>query len=115
MPITGRPSKLSSGMPWFFIQLRWMKRSLIGPPNHCWERSFFVLSPDIASAFHCSFENAAAADASGRIEEPAGERAVTLPGIASMVEFAGRASAAVKTLAETAAGLGAGETLDYAG
>ncbi len=27
MPITGRPSKASSGRPWFFIQLRWMKPS----------------------------------------------------------------------------------------
>jgi hypothetical protein len=50
-----------------------------------------------------------------RVEGQAGDRAVALPGIASMIELAGRAIAAGKTLAETAAGLGAGETIDYAG
>ena len=43
MPMIGRPSKASSGRPLFFIQLRWMKPSLSCPPNHAWDRSFFIL------------------------------------------------------------------------
>ncbi len=50
-----------------------------------------------------------------RVDESGEGRATALPGVASMVELANRAIAAGKTLAETAAGLGAGEALDYAG
>ncbi len=39
MPITGRPSNAWSGMPWFFIQLRYMKPFLSAVPNHSAERS----------------------------------------------------------------------------
>ena len=41
MPITGRPSKASSGRPEFFIQERWMNASLLSPPNQACERSGF--------------------------------------------------------------------------
>src|SRR5882724_11077189 len=54
MPITGRPSNWSDGMPWFFIQLRCMKASREGPPNQCCERSTrlplsAILSPCLRS------------------------------------------------------------------
>ena len=39
MPMTGRPSKTSSGSPWFRIQLRWMKPSLSALPNQAADRS----------------------------------------------------------------------------
>ncbi len=32
MPMTGRPSNTSAGRPWLFIQLRWMKPSLLRGP-----------------------------------------------------------------------------------
>ena len=38
MPMTGRPSNTCDGMPWFLIQLRWMKPSLSFFPNHSAER-----------------------------------------------------------------------------
>jgi hypothetical protein len=41
MPTMGRPSNSWSGMPWFFIQLRYMKPFLSAEPNHSVERSFF--------------------------------------------------------------------------
>jgi len=44
MPITGRPSNISSGWPEFFIQLRWMKASLPVPPNQASERSGFFIT-----------------------------------------------------------------------
>jgi hypothetical protein len=50
-----------------------------------------------------------------RVDDKAGDRAIALAGVGNMIELAGRAIAAGKTLAETAAGHGAGETLDYAG
>ncbi|MDT4855057.1 hypothetical protein FQZ97_893950 [compost metagenome] len=43
MPTMGRPSNSWSGMPWFFIQLRYMKPFLSAEPNHSVERSFFVM------------------------------------------------------------------------
>src|SRR5450830_1669972 len=39
MPMIGRPSNSWSGMPWFFIQLRYMKPFLSAVPNHWAERS----------------------------------------------------------------------------
>ncbi len=54
IPITGRPSKVSSGRPWFFIQLRWMKPSRVAPPNQCCERSFFVLLVTLSSGMWSS-------------------------------------------------------------
>ena len=39
MPMTGRPSKTSSGSPWLRIQLRWMKPSLSALPNQAADRS----------------------------------------------------------------------------
>lgn len=42
MPMIGRPSNSWSGMPWFFIQLRYMKPFLSAEPNHSVERSFFL-------------------------------------------------------------------------
>src|SRR3990167_2169549 len=39
MPMMGRPSNSWSGMPWFFIQLRYMKPFLSAVPNHSVERS----------------------------------------------------------------------------
>ncbi len=48
MPITGRPSKASSGRPLFFIQLRWMKASLPCPPNQCCERRFVTLPTPVS-------------------------------------------------------------------
>jgi hypothetical protein len=39
MPMMGRPSNAWSGMPWFFIQLRYMKPFLSALPNHSVERS----------------------------------------------------------------------------
>ncbi|MBO67470.1 MAG: hypothetical protein CL398_04080, partial [Acidiferrobacteraceae bacterium] len=44
IPMTGRPSNWSSGRPWFFIQLRWLKPSLSAFPNHAELRRvvFFV-------------------------------------------------------------------------
>src|SRR4051794_16175686 len=39
MPMTGRPSNSWSGMPWFFIQLRYMKPFLSAVPNHSAERN----------------------------------------------------------------------------
>ena len=39
MPITGRPSNESAGIPWFFIQLRCRKPSLSALPNQACERS----------------------------------------------------------------------------
>ena len=42
MPMIGRPSNSWSGMPWFFIQLRYMKPFLSAVPNHSAERSFRV-------------------------------------------------------------------------
>jgi hypothetical protein len=39
----GFPSKLSSGKPPFFIQLRWMNASLSSPPNHAEDRNFRVI------------------------------------------------------------------------
>ncbi len=41
MPTIGRPSNSWSGMPWFFIQLRYMKPFLSAEPNHSAERNFF--------------------------------------------------------------------------
>ena len=38
MPITGRPSNWSLGMPWFFIQDRCVIASRSSRPNHCCER-----------------------------------------------------------------------------
>ena len=43
MPITGRPSKASSGKPEFFIQLRWMKASFETPPNQAYDLSLRVV------------------------------------------------------------------------
>src|SRR5262245_8269419 len=43
MPITGRPSNRSWGMPWFFIQLRWMNPSRSAWPNQAEDRSLRVL------------------------------------------------------------------------
>jgi hypothetical protein len=48
MPMTGRPSKASSGKPWFFIQLRWMKPSLSAGPNQAAERNFSLSDLDIS-------------------------------------------------------------------
>src|SRR5439155_25922756 len=45
MPMIGLPWNSWSGMPWFFIQLRYMKPFLSWVPNHAAERSsglFFV-------------------------------------------------------------------------
>ena len=38
MPITGRPSNWSCGMPWFFIHDRWVIASRSWRPNHSMER-----------------------------------------------------------------------------
>ena len=45
MPITGRPSNWSCGMPWFFIHERCVIASRSSRPNHSAERSlrFFVV------------------------------------------------------------------------
>ena len=40
MPMMGLPWNSWSGMPWFFIQLRYMKPFLSAVPNHSAERSF---------------------------------------------------------------------------
>src|SRR5471032_3218326 len=50
MPTMGRPSNSWSGMPWFFIQLRYMKPFLSAEPNHSAERNFLV----IESAARCA-------------------------------------------------------------
>ena len=50
-----------------------------------------------------------------RVEEDGGSRATAVPGVATMAELAGKAIAAGKSLADMAAGLGNGESLDYAG
>ena len=39
IPTMGRPSNSWSGMPWFFIQLRYMKPFLSAVPNQAAERS----------------------------------------------------------------------------
>ena len=43
MPITGRPSNWSCGMPWFFIHERCVIASRSSRPNHSAERSFFFV------------------------------------------------------------------------
>jgi hypothetical protein len=43
MPMTGLPWNSWSGMPWFFIQLRYMKPFLSWVPNHSAERSLTLL------------------------------------------------------------------------
>src|SRR5687767_6593000 len=48
MPITGRPSNMWSGWPWFLIQLRCMKASLLAPPYQCRDLSCFL--PSVPSA-----------------------------------------------------------------
>ena len=50
-----------------------------------------------------------------RVDDGDGRRATALAGVATMAELAGKAIAAGKSLADTAAGLGKGESLDYAG
>src|SRR5581483_1694048 len=48
MPMTGRPSKESAGIPSFFIQLRCIMESRSLPPNQACERSclpFFAITP----------------------------------------------------------------------
>ena len=41
MPITGLPSNISGGAPWFFIQARYIKPSLPLRPNQFWLRNLF--------------------------------------------------------------------------
>ena len=47
MPITGRPSNWSLGMPWFFIQERWTMASRSSRPNHCLGAELALLLGDL--------------------------------------------------------------------
>src|SRR5271170_5983501 len=51
IPMTGRPSKTSSGKPWLRIQLRWMNPSLSVRPNQAAERNFCFSSDIFDLAF----------------------------------------------------------------
>ena len=54
MPITGRPSNWSCGMPWFFIHDRWTSASRSWLPNQTVERSLRGLPGDFL-LIHCPY------------------------------------------------------------